>query len=364
MPANTQDLFECIYTLDSSSEAIKSFTISLDGQIVSTGITPPLKVWDFQKQQVIQTTEKDYYTDNYEFVVLSPDSPKLLICSYNTRYEPKLVIWDWHSEEKICSFEIDTFSLTYEWDHEHHYLPGKFSVAICPGGKAIVISYDYENEHGGHVRSVSQVVNWATGYTFRLNGNYDGICWTINRDAWTIVSTNDKTIKIWENNYNDLDVDEIKEKYGYGSLSRGEKVCTDEVMSDLDFSTVEVSRVIEEHSAIATCFAITEARNGEFLVIGTADSEIKVWDWDTEEIILTLQGHSAAVTCLNISENEKILVSGSDDNTVIVWDFENHQIIQTLQGHLSAIKSVAISSDNQTIFSQSKDNIIKIWKVK
>ncbi|MGV0029458.1 WD40 repeat domain-containing protein, partial [Phormidesmis priestleyi] len=170
---------------------------------------------------------------------------------------------------------------------------------------------------------------------------------------------------VWEKNYNDIDIDEIKEKYGYGSLSRGEEeICTDAVMSDLDFSTMEVSRVIEQHSNIATGFAIGETENGEVLVIGCADSNIKVWSWDTEEIILTLQGHSAAVTCLDISEDGKTLISGSDDNTIIVWNFDNHQIIQTLQGHLSAIKSVAISSDDRTIFSQSDDNIIKVWRVR
>ena len=363
MVNNSCKFFECIQTLESSIDAIKSLTISPEGQIIFSGSnTHPLKVWDFLKQQVRQTTEKDYDTDNYEFVVLSPDGPKLVICSYNSIYEPKVTIWDWHTEEEICSFEIDTFCLTYEWDHEHHYRPYKFSVTLCPSGKAIVISYDYQNEYGGSVCSVSQVVSLATGFSFRLNGDSNGICWAISQDERTFVSvTNNNTIKVWKENYNDTDW--VKEKYGYGSLSHGDRVCTDAVMADLDFNTVEVYRILEEHSANITSLALDGYY--EILVSGGADSNIKVWNLQTEEIIQTLQGHSAAVTCLDISEDGETLVSGSDDNTIVVWDFDlqNEQVIYTLKGHSSGVKAVAISADGQTIFSHD-DNTIKVWGVR
>ena len=59
----------------------------------------------------------------------------------------------------------------------------------------------------------------------------------------------------------------------------------------------------------------------------------------------------------------KYIVSGSNDNTIKIWNFETKAEIRTLTGHRDTIRSVAISSDSSSIVSASFDSTIRIWNL-
>jgi len=48
-------------------------------------------------------------------------------------------------------------------------------------------------------------------------------------------------------------------------------------------------------------------------VTGSSDETLKVWDVDTGEIEKTLLGHTAAVTCCDVSSDATTVVSGAVD---------------------------------------------------
>lgn len=54
------------------------------------------------------------------------------------------------------------------------------------------------------------------------------------------------------------------------------------------------------------------------------DKTLKVWSWRTGECIRTLEGHRDAVICLTAERN--LLVSGSADSTIRVWNFETGSV--------------------------------------
>ncbi len=63
-----------------------------------------------------------------------------------------------------------------------------------------------------------------------------------------------------------------------------------------------------------------------------------------------------------ISPDNKFIVSGSWDNSVRIWEKESGKEIQVLKGHSSKVSSVAISPDSTFIVSGGWDRSVRIWE--
>ena len=61
------------------------------------------------------------------------------------------------------------------------------------------------------------------------------------------------------------------------------------------------------------------------------------------------------------SPDNKYVVSGSSDATIKIWDAVTGQLINTLTGHQNRVLSVCYSPDNKYVASGSDDHTIKIW---
>lgn len=72
------------------------------------------------------------------------------------------------------------------------------------------------------------------------------------------------------------------------------------------------------------------------------DKTIKVWNITSEsKANFSLLGHTGGVNTVNFYNGDKpYIVSGSDDKTVRVWDYQTKQTIATLEGHMSTVTSV------------------------
>ena len=72
-------------------------------------------------------------------------------------------------------------------------------------------------------------------------------------------------------------------------------------------------------------------------------------------------GHSARVSCLDISHNKKMMASGSDDKTIRVWDVKTRQPRFVLEGHGWKVTSVHFSKDDRYLISSCNNGEVKIW---
>jgi len=75
------------------------------------------------------------------------------------------------------------------------------------------------------------------------------------------------------------------------------------------------------------------------------------------------KGHSDKIVCGNISPNGKYLVTGSWDNTIKIWDIENELEIRTINAHEEYVNKVCFSPDGNAVMSCSKDSTIKIFNI-
>ncbi len=110
------------------------------------------------------------------------------------------------------------------------------------------------------------------------------------------------------------------------------------------------------HSDRVTSIAVTE----KYIVSGSKDNTIKVWNLKTRQLERTLTGHSDQVT--SVAVTEKYIISGSKDKTIKVWNLTTGQLERTLTGHSRRVTGVGITGEK--IVSVSYDELIKVWNLK
>jgi WD40 repeat protein len=69
-------------------------------------------------------------------------------------------------------------------------------------------------------------------------------------------------------------------------------------------------------------------------------------------------GHGGDVNSVVITQNEKFLVSGSSDKTIKLWELSSGKEVRTFEGHSSSVNSVVISADGKYIISGSTDKTV------
>lgn len=108
-----------------------------------------------------------------------------------------------------------------------------------------------------------------------------------------------------------------------------------------------------------TCLAFSP--NQKWILSGSEDHTIKVWELSTGQEIRTLAGHAGFfVRSIAIRPDEELLASAGDD-IIKLWDLETGEEIRTLSGHSSVIQRLAFSPDGKVLMSAGNDKTIKIW---
>jgi len=101
------------------------------------------------------------------------------------------------------------------------------------------------------------------------------------------------------------------------------------------------------------------ALDRNFLVSGSCDGTIKVWNHLSASCNITLTGHTGWVNLLEFLDSDGKLVSGSYDQTIKLWDLHKGIKIHTLRGHKGSISCMKIK--DRAIITGSYDNQLNLW---
>ncbi len=128
------------------------------------------------------------------------------------------------------------------------------------------------------------------------------------------------------------------------------------------YTNFQLPHPLYPHEAHTEC-VYTIQFFGKWLVSGSRDKTLRVWDLDTRRLRGSpLVGHTQSVLCLQFdpTPEEDVIISGSSDTSVIVWKFSTGQKITEIpQAHRESVLNLRF--DHRYLVTCSKDKLIKVW---
>lgn len=290
-----------------------------------------IKIWDYDSGDHEKTLKG--HTDSVQDLAFDPAGKLLASCSADMTVK----LWDFQSYECIRTMH----------GHDHNVS----SVTFMPDGD--------------HILSCSRdctVKVWEVSSGFckkTLVGHNDWIKMVrVNNDG-TLLATcsKDHTIIVWNANQTDL--------FATTSNPSNQIKCT---LKDHDH-TVECIAWAPENASNNILEATSpnqksDQRNvlGPFLMSGSRDKTIKVWDVNVGTCLFTLIGHDNWVRGVCWHPGGKYIISVSDDKTLRVWDITNKRCYKTIEAHSHFCTSIDFHYKAPFVVTGSVDQSVKVWE--
>ena len=106
--------------------------------------------------------------------------------------------------------------------------------------------------------------------------------------------------------------------------------------------------------------AVAFSPNGQLLA--TAGVDAKLWEVHTRKEIATLE-HGKWVMAAAFSPDGRMLATGDESGHVNIWDVQTQQIVVQLDGDFTAVYTLMFSLDGKILASAGYEGKIELWKV-
>lgn len=292
--------------------------------VVSSSEDATVKVWDYDTGEFERTLKG--HTDSVQDVAFDHTGKLLASCSADMSVR----LWD--------------FTSTYDCirtlqGHDHNVS----SICFMPSGDFLVSA--------SRDKSIKM---WevATGYCVKTYlGHRDWVrCVKISPDGtFLATSSNDQTVRVW--------VASTKE-------CKAELRGHDHVVECVAWAPdVALPHIADAVGMEKNASSSQQQQLGPFLISGSRDKTIKLWDALNGICLLTLIGHDNWVRGLTFHPGGgKTIISCSDDKTVRVWDFKNQRCAKSLEAHSHFATTLDFHKSAPFVATGSVDQSLKIWE--
>ncbi len=281
--------------------------------ILASGSRGETKLWDLAKGELIETLS-EYPWVIYDHIneinslAFSTDGQTLVSVGADS------TVKIWHTGA------LDLIDIL----HKHH--GDVRCVAFTPDGKMLAT--------GGHDRKIlfwnlrdRQVEN-----TLSLDDTA-AHSMVLSQDGKILITGSYRKIKVWEI-----------------SSTQNQK----------NFPDTQPIYTLMGHSHIVNSLAMSA--DAKFLISGSQDQTIRVWNLATGELIHILKGHQDSVNAVVLSPDEQIIASASADKTIKLWHLQSGELLGTFTGHTNAVTTLSFTNSGEMLVSGSLDKTIKIWQ--
>ncbi len=101
----------------------------------------------------------------------------------------------------------------------------------------------------------------------------------------------------------------------------------------------------------------------DYLISGSRDKTLKVWNLKTRKELFTLVGHTAPVTSVAVTPNGSQIISASSDGVLKIWNPETREEIRTLNNHHNSVEAITVTLDGQHLISIDAKRTLKVWNL-
>ena len=103
-------------------------------------------------------------------------------------------------------------------------------------------------------------------------------------------------------------------------------------------------------------------RDAKIVALARSNASVAVWDVDAAQQVGSLDEHGASVFCIAFAPQDRFLVSGSRDKKLRIFDLRDPKPCLELIGHKGGITAVAISPDGESLVSSDETGELIIWE--
>jgi WD40 repeat protein len=293
-----------------------------------------VKLWDLQSRQ--EELSFQGHTEEVTSVCFSPDGKRLASAAAR---EGKVKVWDVQTGQQVLSLQ-----------------EASRSVCFSPDGKRLASSDGsvWDAETG------QKVLALKGGGIHRVCFSPDGKRLALGAGVWD-TETGQGLFSLFDKDAQWVNIacfspngKRLASALGIWDAETGQTVLRFPGSEDIHGGEVLLAGV---------CFS----PDGKQIAIGGGDrgkGEVKVWDAQSGQQVLALQGHTWIVTSVCFSPDGKRIASACGYNVgntrkgeVKVWDAQTGQEVLTLPGHTS----VCFSPDGTRIASAGQDGTVKVW---
>ena len=185
-------------------------------------------------------------------------------------------------------------------------------------------------------------------------------------DKVLATTSRDGVVKFWDGTSFDLlqefDLGEPAMFAGFSSDGNRLAVGVKTGLALLSFGSEQWKLDAKTKGPCYSTIACAYAPSGLEVATGGDDSTVTLWDAEGCRVKTQLRGHQGWIWCIKYTKDSAYLLSGSSDRSLRVWDMTTHTSIVRLGGHMSRVIHVALLPSSEEKFATcSLDMAIKVW---
>jgi len=111
--------------------------------------------------------------------------------------------------------------------------------------------------------------------------------------------------------------------------------------------------------------SVSIAPCGYYFASAGSDSTARLWCTDRPTPVRVFTGHlNENVNCVSWQPNCNFIVTGSDDKTVRMWDIQSGNGVRLLSGCAAGVNNVKVSPSGQLVAGSDYNGTVHIWDIR